>query len=86
MILVAKKISKQQDDFIIEFFWNDDTLSFAEVLHLAGVIPLPPYLHRDAEEADKKTLSNYLCKNDGSVAAPTAGLHFTDDVFAKIIS
>ena len=46
IILTAKKISKQQDDFIIEFFWNDESLSFAEVLHLAGVIPLPPYLHR----------------------------------------
>jgi S-adenosylmethionine:tRNA ribosyltransferase-isomerase len=82
--LTAKKISKQQDDFIIEFFWNDDALSFAEVLHLAGVIPLPPYLNRVAEESDKITYQTIYAKNDGSVAAPTAGLHFTDEVFQKL--
>ncbi len=82
--LTAKKVSKQPDDFIIEFFWNDDSLSFAEVLHHAGVIPLPPYLHRDAEESDKKNYQTIYAKNDGSVAAPTAGLHFTDKLFEKL--
>jgi S-adenosylmethionine:tRNA ribosyltransferase-isomerase len=81
--LTAKKISKQSEDFIIEFLWNDD-ISFAEVLHLAGVIPLPPYLHRDAEESDKTTYQTIYAKNDGSVAAPTAGLHFTHEVFQKL--
>ena len=84
IILTAKKINKQSDDFIIEFFWNDETLSFAEVLHLAGVIPLPPYLHRDAEESDKKNYQTIYAQYDGSVAAPTAGLHFTDEVFEKL--
>ena len=84
IILSAKKISRQQDNFIIEFFWNDDALSFAEVLHLAGVIPLPPYLNRKAEESDKKNYQTIYAKQDGSVAAPTAGLHFTDEVFEKL--
>jgi len=84
IVLTARKISRLQDDFIIEFSWNDNTLSFAEVLHLAGVIPLPPYLHRDAEEADKKTYQTVYAKHNGSVAAPTAGLHFTDKVFKKL--
>jgi S-adenosylmethionine:tRNA ribosyltransferase-isomerase len=84
IILSAKKISKRQDEFIIEFFWNDDTLSFAEVLHLTGVIPLPPYLHRDAEKEDAIRYQTIYAKNDGSVAAPTAGLHFTDNVFEKL--
>ena len=83
IILNAKKISKQQDNFIIEFSWNDD-ISFAEVLHLAGVIPLPPYLHRDAEKDDAVRYQTVYAKYDGSVAAPTAGLHFTDELFEKL--
>jgi S-adenosylmethionine:tRNA ribosyltransferase-isomerase len=84
IVLTAKKISRQPDNFIIEFFWNDDTLSFAEVLHLAGVIPLPPYLHRAAEKEDAVRYQTIYAKNDGSVAAPTAGLHFTDFVLEKL--
>jgi S-adenosylmethionine:tRNA ribosyltransferase-isomerase len=84
IVLTAKKISKQPDAFLIEFFWNDDALSFAEVLHLAGVIPLPPYLHRDAEKEDAVRYQTIYAKNDGSVAAPTAGLHFTDFVLEKL--
>ena len=84
LILTAKKIRRQQDNFIIEFFWDDDTLSFAEILHLAGVIPLPPYLHRDAEKDDTVRYQTVYAKTDGSVAAPTAGLHFTDEVFEKL--
>lgn len=84
ILLTAKKLNKQPDDYVIEFFWNDDTMSFAEVLHLAGVIPLPPYLHRDAEESDKKNYQTIYAKSDGSVAAPTAGLHFTNEVFQKL--
>lgn len=84
ILLTAKKLNKQPDDYVIEFFWNDDAMSFAEVLHLAGVIPLPPYLHRDAEESDKKNYQTIYAKSDGSVAASTAGLHFTNEVFQKL--
>jgi S-adenosylmethionine:tRNA ribosyltransferase-isomerase len=82
--LNAKKISRQDENFIVEFFWDDDTLSFAEVLHLAGVIPLPPYLHRNAEESDKENYQTIYAQHEGSVAAPTAGLHFTDELFKKL--
>jgi S-adenosylmethionine:tRNA ribosyltransferase-isomerase len=79
----AKKISRDGENFTIEFFWNED-LSFAEVLHVAGIIPLPPYLHRDAEDDDALRYQTIYAKYDGSVAAPTAGLHFTDAVFKKL--
>ncbi|WP_415159397.1 S-adenosylmethionine:tRNA ribosyltransferase-isomerase [Parafilimonas sp.] len=82
--LSAKKISRQGENFIVEFSWNDEQLSFAETLHISGVIPLPPYLRRDAEEDDKKRYQTVYAKYDGSVAAPTAGLHFTDEVFEKL--
>lgn len=76
--LQAKKIEKQNDYFLVEFSWNADEYSFAEVLHFAGQIPLPPYLNRHAEEKDKETYQTVYAKHDGSVAAPTAGLHFTE--------
>lgn len=83
IVLSAKKASRQADYFVIEFSWNDDK-SFAEVLHLTGVIPLPPYLRRDAEADDSVRYQTIYAKHDGSVAAPTAGLHFTDDLFQKL--
>ncbi|MEP6465352.1 MAG: S-adenosylmethionine:tRNA ribosyltransferase-isomerase [Parafilimonas sp.] len=82
--LTAKKIMRHRDYFIIEFFWNDDTLSFAEVLHFAGVIPLPPYMNRNAEKEDAERYQTIFAKHDGSVAAPTAGLHFTNELFKKL--
>src|SRR5204863_1385477 len=75
--LGEKKVSRDGENFTTEFFWNDEHLSFAEILHLAGVIPLPPYLHRDAEKDDAVRYQTVYAKHDGSVAAPTAGLHFT---------
>lgn len=68
---------------IVNFNWNTD-LSFAEVIELCGRIPLPPYLARDAEEADKDTYQTVYSKEKGAVAAPTAGLHFTDDTFKQL--
>lgn len=82
--LFAKKIEKKNDYFLVEFFWNDEQLSFAEVLHFAGAVPLPPYLNRNAEETDKERYQTIYAKYDGSVAAPTAGLHFTDRLFEKL--
>jgi S-adenosylmethionine:tRNA ribosyltransferase-isomerase len=72
------------DSFIIELSWQPEELTFAEVLHLAGFIPLPPYLHREVEEDDKERYQTIYAKHDGSVAAPTAGLHFTDTIFDKL--
>ncbi|CAN5614928.1 S-adenosylmethionine:tRNA ribosyltransferase-isomerase [soil metagenome] len=82
--LNAKKIEKFTDYFLIEFSWDDTSLSFAEVLHAAGSMPLPPYLNRNAEESDKERYQTIYAKYDGSVAAPTAGLHFTERLFEKL--
>lgn len=84
IILSAKKIEKKDDYFLIELSWNDDSISFAEILHHAGLIPLPPYLNRAAEENDNKTYQTIYAKHDGSVAAPTAGLHFTESLLEKL--
>lgn len=81
--LSASIIERSSSVFTIELSWNDDK-TFAEVLNIAGKIPLPPYLHRDAEETDKERYQTIYAKEEGSVAAPTAGLHFTNDVLATI--
>lgn len=81
--LNANYISKQADSFIIEFSWREQ-YSFAEVLHAAGAIPLPPYIKRDATEEDKERYQTIFSKQEGSVAAPTAALHFTETVFKKL--
>lgn len=80
----ATKVAALPDCFLIEFRWEPAGLSFAEVLHLAGDIPLPPYLNRATEEADKERYQTIYAMHDGSVAAPTAGLHFTESVFSKL--
>lgn len=82
--LQAKIAEKRNDYFLIELSWNNANLSFAEILHAAGVIPLPPYLNRTAEEKDKATYQTIYAKHDGSVAAPTAGLHFTENLLADL--
>ncbi len=81
--LSAEKIEKCSGTFNIQFTWNSK-LTFAEVLEATGKIPLPPYLHREAIESDSKTYQTVYAKNDGSVAAPTAGLHFTESVFDSL--
>ena len=83
-VLTAKKIERLSDSFLIEFSWNKSESSFVEILHHAGIIPLPPYLKRDTEEKDKTTYQTVYAEFDGSVAAPTAGLHFTENVFEKL--
>jgi S-adenosylmethionine:tRNA ribosyltransferase-isomerase len=84
IMLEAKYITKQNDCFIIELQWAPLHLSFAEVLHHAGIIPLPPYIKRAAEPTDKERYQTVYALQDGSVAAPTAGLHFTNEVFEKL--
>ncbi len=84
IVLTANKVEQLSDCFIIELSWDDSNLSFAELLHIAGAIPLPPYLNRSVEESDKERYQTIYAKHDGSVAAPTAGLHFTTRVFDKL--
>ena len=81
--LSAKKISKTNDSFIILISWDND-LTFAEVIHLAGLLPLPPYMKRKSEEDDEQRYQTVYAKQEGSVAAPTAGLHFTPAVFERL--
>jgi S-adenosylmethionine:tRNA ribosyltransferase-isomerase len=70
----------------IKFSWQPSGLSFAEVLESAGRIPLPPYINRDTVSSDETTYQTVYAKNDGSVAAPTAGLHFTEKVLESLKS
>ncbi len=95
--LRAEIVGQQGSSFIIRFTWgpssplreesegsSEGSLSFSEVLELAGELPIPPYLNRATEESDKRTYQTVYSKIDGSVAAPTAGLHFTDAVFRAL--
>ncbi len=84
LILSASIAGRESEAFIVELSWNKPELTFAEVLHEAGVIPLPPYLHRDAEDKDKETYQTIYAEQEGSVAAPTAGLHFTERLFQRL--
>jgi S-adenosylmethionine:tRNA ribosyltransferase-isomerase len=84
IILKAKRVSQGAEAYIIEFTWSNSQMSFAELLHLAGLIPLPPYLNRVAENSDAERYQTVYAKHDGSVAAPTAGLHFTEQVFESL--
>lgn len=71
--------------WIVDFEWTGG-IPFAEVIDAAGKIPLPPYLHRDAEESDRQRYQTVYAHHDGSVAAPTAGLHFTPSVLHNLKS
>lgn len=81
--LSAEKVQSYGETYQIRFSWDGD-FSFAEVLDAAGELPIPPYLHRKTEESDLKTYQTVYSKIKGSVAAPTAGLHFTPEVLADL--
>ena len=81
LVLHARYFEKLADSFVVELSWNDQSLSFAEVLHRFGAIPLPPYIKREVEQSDTERYQTVYAHHDGSVAAPTAGLHFTEQVF-----
>lgn len=83
-ILEARKIGILDDAFEVEFSWTPESLSFAEVLEQAGKVPLPPYLHRQAEDSDTERYQTVFARFDGSVAAPTAGLHFTPSIIESL--
>ena len=68
----------------VDFSWDDDSLTFADVLEAEGELPIPPYLNRETQESDKRTYQTVYSKIKGSVAAPTAGLHFTEKVLKAL--
>jgi S-adenosylmethionine:tRNA ribosyltransferase-isomerase len=82
--LTATKHSILSDSFLIQFEWDNEAQSFAEVLEAAGNIPLPPYFNRAVEANDKERYQTVYAAAEGSVAAPTAGLHFTPALFDKL--
>lgn len=82
--LTATKHSTLADSFLIQFEWDNEAQSFAEVLEAAGNIPLPPYFNRAVEANDKERYQTVYAAAEGSVAAPTAGLHFTPELFDKL--
>ncbi len=81
----AEMKSHQGNSFHIEFSWTGN-FTFAEIIEHAGVLPIPPYLNRESEASDEETYQTVYAKIDGSVAAPTAGLHFTDSVLQELTS
>lgn len=82
--LQAEMTERKSDSFIVKFSWHPAELSFGEILSAAGIVPLPPYIKRDAVEDDKIRYQTIYADLDGSVAAPTAGLHFTKEVFQSL--
>lgn len=82
VILEANRGERRGNSFEIEFSWNGD-VTFASILEAIGEIPIPPYLNRGTESTDSADYQTVYSHIDGSVAAPTAGLHFTDEVLAE---
>ncbi|MDX9928613.1 MAG: S-adenosylmethionine:tRNA ribosyltransferase-isomerase [Bacteroidales bacterium] len=82
--LWANRLESSGDAWIVEFDWSNRSLTFIEVLKLAGKTPIPPYLNRKDESIDVERYQTIYCNKDGSVAAPTAGLHFTERVLNKL--
>jgi len=80
----AEKVENLDGRFVLDFSWAPVSLSFAEVLAKLGNLPLPPYLKREAEKADLERYQTVFANREGSVAAPTASLHFTPEVFEKL--
>lgn len=76
----AEKVGQQGKDFIIELSWDNNAYTFSDIIEMCGNIPIPPYLNRKSEESDLSNYQTVYAKYKGSVAAPTAGLHFTDNV------
>jgi len=82
--LKVKLLNKEEK--IVVFEWEANNLSFAELIDILGNTPLPPYIKRALKEDDKSRYQTVYSKIDGAVAAPTAGLHFTDEILDKLAS
>ncbi|GHT14185.1 S-adenosylmethionine:tRNA ribosyltransferase-isomerase [Bacteroidia bacterium] len=80
----AEKMESHGETHLIRFEWNNPNLSFADILENYGELPIPPYLNRKTEDSDKETYQTIYSRIKGSVAAPTAGLHFTEAVFQSL--
>ena len=83
-LYAEKKENLGNGCFSVYFTWKPETLTFAGILEIAGIVPLPPYICRATDERDASTYQTIYAKNDGSVAAPTAGLHFTQPLLERL--
>ena len=83
-VMTAERLERNDQYSLIEFSWTPSDIPFATILEAAGEIPLPPYLNRDAEPDDRDRYQTVFAKYDGSVAAPTAGLHFTKPLLEQL--
>jgi S-adenosylmethionine:tRNA ribosyltransferase-isomerase len=84
VVLFAEKGEQQGGEFVIHFQWNNEKYSFSELLQAGGELPLPPYFDREPEQEDLERYQTIFARFDGSVAAPTAALHFTENVFSDL--
>jgi S-adenosylmethionine:tRNA ribosyltransferase-isomerase len=82
--LQAEKIEKQDHHVLVKFTWDNPKITFGEILDTAGMVPIPPYLKRESEKMDKERYQTKYSKIQGSVAAPTAGLHFDSHTLKKL--
>lgn len=82
--ILAERGEAVEGTFEVTFTWTDPDVSFAEWIEAYGKVPLPPYIRRDAEESDTERYQTVYACHDGSVAAPTAGLHFTDGLIRSL--
>lgn len=84
IILKAQLVEKLSDAYVVELSWNPGNYSFVEIIEHAGETPLPPYIKRKAEASDAERYQSIYSHYEGSVAAPTAGLHFTKEIFSSL--
>jgi len=84
VFLNASLEGTMENSFLVRFRWNQKGISFSEIIESAGTTPIPPYLNRGAEESDRKRYQTIYSCDPGSVAAPTAGLHFTDHMIKRL--
>ncbi|HXR82850.1 MAG TPA: S-adenosylmethionine:tRNA ribosyltransferase-isomerase [Hanamia sp.] len=84
IVIRSQLIEKLSDAYVVELFWDPGNYSFAEIIDHAGVTPLPPYIKRKAEASDVERYQSIYSHYEGSVAAPTAGLHFTEAIFSSL--
>ncbi len=84
LMLKAERGEQRDNAWVVNFSWDCEDVSFSEIVDAVGEIPIPPYLNRDSEEADRDDYQTVYSRIEGSVAAPTAGLHFTPELLAEV--
>lgn len=84
VVLSVEMVEKLADSYVVKFTWTSEEIAFADIMNAAGVTPLPPYIKRVADKIDEETYQTVYSEHEGSVAAPTAGLHFTERVLEDL--